>query len=176
MGSNLSQSIDFEKNLYIIFDSYPVINYSNGKDSNLLEKNAYYKKYIKHKIIKSFQTISNVKIIIPDSRFIIQNKINDKDKIIYYQINIRIEFNNREDTKNMNSIDIPLSSSLMSIINIENIYNNKTIKFELLEKTIRNVFMMDVINNKKIKIDKDNYIDLTGNNNFIQNIEIYHDI
>ena len=176
MGSNLSKSIDFEKKLYIIFDSYPVVNYSNGKDSNLLEKNAYYKKYIKSKIIKSFHTITNVKIIIPDSRFIIQNKINHKDKIIYYQINIRIEFNNIQETKNINNIDIPLSSSLMSNINIENLYNNKTIKFELLEKTIHNLFMMDVMNNKKIKIGEDNYIDLTGNNNFIQNIEIYHDI
>lgn len=167
MGTSISKTIDFHKNLYIIFDSYPVVNYKTAKESNALEKNVYYKKYIKKKIIESFKKITNTKIIIPDSRFVIEFKINEKENIIFYEINIQIEFDQIQENKN---IEMPLVSSLMSNINIENLYTHN-ITFELLEKTILNVFMLDIVNKKKIKIDNENYIHL--NYDSIKNILIY---
>ena len=96
----------------------------------------------------------------------------NQENILYYEINMVVEFFNVVQQKNNKNIQIPMISSLMSNINIENIYeDNKIITFELLEKTIINVFMEDIINKKNIKIDKNNYICL--NYDSIQNMQIY---
>jgi hypothetical protein len=170
MGSSLSKSIDFQKKLYIIFDIYPIVNYKNGSKSNILEQNDNFKKYIVHKIKKSINKLTNIQFIIPNNIIIIV-KINPEN-ILYYEINVLVEFINVVQEKDNKNIQIPMISSLMSNINIENIYqDNKIITFELLEKTILNVFMEDIINKKNIKIDKSNYISL--NYDSIQNIQIY---
>jgi hypothetical protein len=171
MGSNLSKSIDFEHKLYIIFDIYPLVNYKNGFKSNLLEQNDNFKKYISDKIIKSINKITNVQVISPYGGFVIIVKLN-KENILYYEINMFVEFINVVQQKNNKNIQIPMISSLMSNINIENIYDDsKIITFELLEKTVINEFMEDIINHKNIKIDKNNSISL--NYDSIQNIKIY---
>jgi hypothetical protein len=171
MGNSLSKSIDFEHKLYIIFDIYPIVNYKNACKSNLLEQNNNFKKYISHKIKKSFNKITNIQLVIPNNNFIVIVKLN-QENILYYEINMLVEFINVVQEKDNKNIQIPMISSLMSNINIQNIYqDNKIITFELLEKTILNVFMEDIINKKNIKIDKSNYISL--NYDSIQNIQIY---
>jgi len=167
MGTSSSKTIDFHKNLYIIFDLYQDVNYKTSKETIAVEKNIYYKKYIKKKIIECFKKITNTKIIIPDSRFVIQFKIDEKENIIFYEINMQIEFDQIQENKN---IEMPLVSSLMSNIIIENLHTHN-ITFELLEKTILNVFMLDIVNKKKIKTDNENYIYL--NYDSIKNISIY---
>ena len=171
MGSNISKSIDFEQKLYIIFDIYPIVNYKNASKSNLLEQNDNFKKYIIHQIKKSFRKITNIQLVIPNNNFMVIVKLN-QENILYYEINMVVEFFNVVQQKNNKNIQIPMISSLMSNINIENIYeDNKMITFELLEKTIINVLMEDIINKKNIKIDKNNYICL--NYDSIQNMHIY---
>jgi hypothetical protein len=174
MGGNSSKSIDPTKKLNIIFDTFPNVDYRNGSESNLLEKNIYYKNYIIKNIIRAFRRISNVKIIIPNNQLFIKFKITPKPNVIYYEIQAQIEFVIKKEIKN---IELPNKVSLMSNININIINNNyiEKITFELLAKTIYDVFKKDIVNKKKIQIDKNkyNYIDL--NNDFIQNIQIYHE-
>ena len=94
------------------------------------------------------------------------------ENVLYYEINMLVKFFNVAQQKNNKNIQIPMISSLMSNINIENIYDDsKIITFELLEKTVFNEFMEDIINKKNIKIDKNNSIFL--NYDSIQNIKIY---
>ena len=171
MGSNISKSIDFEHKLYIIFDIYPIVNYKNTSKSNLLEQNDNFKKYISHKIKKSFGKLTNIQLVIPNNNFMIIVKLN-RENILYYEINMVVEFINVAQQKNNKNIQIPMISTLMSNINIENIYeDSQIITFEILEKTIINVFMEDIINKKNIKIDTNNYISLHYDS--IQNIHIY---
>ena len=171
MGGNSSKSIDFTKKLNIIFDTFPNVDYRNGSESNLLEKNIYYKNYIIKNIIRAFRRISNVKIVIPNNQLFVKFKITPKPNIIYYEIQAQIEFVIEKVIKN---IELPNKVSLMSNTNINYIYNDiEKITFELLAKTIYDVFKKDILKKKKILIDKYNYIDL--NNNFIQNIQIYHE-
>jgi len=49
MGSKISKPINYEKNLYIIFDIYPTVNYENSSNNNnnILEKNNRFRQYIK---------------------------------------------------------------------------------------------------------------------------------
>ena len=174
MGGNSSKSIDFTKKLNIILDTFPNVDYKNGSESNLLEKNIYYKKYMKKIIIRAFCIISNIKIVINDNQLIVQFKITPKPNKIYYKIHAQIEFVIKKEKESISNIELPNKVSLMSNININNIYNeNKKITFELLKKTIHDVFKKDILTKKKIKIDKDKYLDL--NNDFIQNIQIYHE-
>ena len=171
MGGNSSKSIDFTKKLNILFDTFPNVDYRNGSESNLLEKNIYYKNYIIKNIIRAFHRISNVKIAIPNNQLYVKFKITPKPNIKYYEIQAQIEFVIKKEIKN---IELPNKVSLMSNININYIYNDiEKITFELLAKTIYDVFKKDILKKKKIQIDKDKYIDL--NNNFIQNIQIYHE-
>lgn len=171
MGGNSSKSIDFTKKLNILFDTFPNIDYRNGSESNLLEKNIFYKNYIKKNIIRAFRRISNVTIIIPNNQLFVQFKITPKPNIIYYKIQVQIEFVIKKEIKN---IELPNKVSLMSNININYIYNDtEKITFELLIKTIYDVFKKDILNKKKIQLDKYNYIDL--NNNYIQNIQVYQE-
>jgi hypothetical protein len=170
MGISSSKSIDLKKNLCIIFDTFPNVDYRNGSENNLLEKNIYYKNYIKKNIIKAFRRFSNIKIIIDNNQLIVQFKFNQKSNIIYYNIYAEIEFVKEE--KSINNIDLSNKVLLMSNINNYNIHNdNEKITFELLKKTLHDVFKKDILTKKKIKIDKDKFLDL--DNNFIQNIQIY---
>ena len=63
MGNQFSQPIDYEKNLYIIFDIYPTINYGNSSNNNnnVLEKNIRFKNYIQKKVQRSIHKITNIK-------------------------------------------------------------------------------------------------------------------
>jgi hypothetical protein len=168
MGSNLSKSIDFEKNLYIIFDTYPNLDYRNGSQKNLLEQNIHYKTYMKKLIIRAFRRISDVKLIFPHYGILIINKLDEKDNIIYYEINVKIEFIVSKDKK---PVELPnISSSLMSNFNILHI-NNEGITFKLIEQTIHNIIDKDIQNRQNIKIDDSHYIEL--HNNFIKNMIIY---
>ncbi len=174
MGSIFSKSIDFSKKLNIILDTFPIVDYRNGSESNLLEKNISYKNYIKKNIIRAFRRISTVKIVIPDNKIFVQFKITPKPNIIYYNVHMQIEF--IKEIKSIENIELPNKVLLMSNININyKPNNNQNITFTLLEKTIHDVFNRDILNIKKIKIDEDknNYIYL--NNDFIQNIQIYHE-
>lgn len=174
MGVNSSKLIDFTKKLNISFDTFPNVDYRDGSENNLLEKNIYYKNYIKKKIIRAISRISNIKIIIDDNKFIVQFKFTPKSNIIYYNIYAEIEFVIKKEEKSINNIELPNKVSLMSNININYIYNdNEKITFELLKKTIHDIFKKDILTKKKIKIDKYKFLDL--DNDFIQNIQIYHE-
>jgi hypothetical protein len=172
MGVISSKSIDFKKNLCIIFDTFPIVDYKNGSESNLLEKNIYYKNYIKKNIIRAFRRISDIKIVIDNNQLIVQFRITPKPNIIYYNIYAEIEFVIKKEKKSINNIDLSNKVLLMSNINNYYIYNDdEKITFELLKKTIHDVFKKDILTIKKIKIDKDKFLDL--DNDFIQNIQIY---
>ena len=168
MGNSSSKFVDFNKNLYIIFDTYPNLDYSNGSEKNLLEKNIHYKTYMQKLIIRAFRRISDVKLIFPHNGILIINKLDEKNNIIYYEINVKIEFIVSNDKK---PIELPnISSSLMSNFNILHI-NNEGLPFELIEQTIHNIIEKDIQHKQNIKIDNLHYIEL--HNNFIKNMLIY---
>jgi hypothetical protein len=168
MGNSSSKSIDFKKNLYIIFDTYPNLDYRNGSQKNLLEQNIYYKTYMQKLIIRAFRRISDVKLIFPNYGLLIINKLDEKNNIIYYEINVKIEFIVSNEKK---AIELPnISSSLMSNLNIPHI-NNEALTFELIQKTIHNIIDKDIRNRHNIKIDELHFIEL--HNNFIKNMLIY---
>ena len=106
MGGNSSKSIDFTKKLNISFDTFPNVDYKNGSESNLLEKNIYYKNYMKKNIIRAFHRISNIKIVIHNNQLIVQFKITPKPNIIYYQIHAQIQFVIKKEKKSINQLNI----------------------------------------------------------------------
>ena len=133
MGVNSSKSIDFKKNLYIIFDTFPNVDYKNGLECNLLEKNIYYKNYIKKNIIRAFRRISDIKIVIDNNQLIVRFKITPKPNIIYYEIHMQIEFVKKKEKESITNIELPNKVLLMSNVNNYYIYNDyEKITFELL--------------------------------------------
>ena len=150
MGSNLSKSIDYQKDLNIIFHIYPIVNYKNNSDNNLLEKNLYFRHYIQKKVKRSIHKITNIKFHIPENKFIIKCDVNMSDFKIFYKIYMAIEFinNNIEDKPNV-------------------------ITYDLIEKTIMDRFTNDIKNKTNIKIGKTNFIYL--DNGSICNLKIYCD-
>ena len=137
MGNQFSQPIDYEKNLYIIFDIYPTINYGNSSNNNnnVLEKNIRFKNYIQKKVQRSIHKITNIKFNIPENKFIIKCDVNMTECKIYYHINMTIEFIIKKEQN-----------------------NSKVITHAFLEKTIMDRFRRDIENKVNIKIDKTNYI------------------
>ena len=123
MGGNSSKSIDFTKKLNILFDTFPNVDYKNGSESNLLEKNINYKNYMKKNIIRAFRRISNIEIVINDNQLNVQFKITPKPNKIYYQIHAQIEFVINKEKKSISNIELPNKVSLMSNININYTYN-----------------------------------------------------
>lgn len=148
MGNYFSKLVDYEKDLRIMFDIYPTINYENNSDNNLLEKNKKFRHYIQKKIQRSIHKLTNMKICIPENQFRINCNVNIKEKKIYYQIYIIVEFiiTNEHDTP-------------------------RVITYQLLEKTIMDRFTQNKIN---IKIDKNNFIHLTSG--YIRNLELYQPV
>lgn len=147
MGVNSSKSIDFTKKLNILFDTFPNVDYKDGSESNLLEKNIYYKNYMEKIIIRAFCRISNIKIVINNNQLNVQFKITPKPNKIYYKIHAQIEFVINKEKKS--NIELPNKVSLMSNLNINYTYNdNEKITFELLKKTIHDVFKKDILKKK----------------------------
>ena len=156
MGNYFSKLVDYEKDLRIMFDIYPTINYENNSDNNLLEKNKRFKKYIQKKIQRLIHRLTNMQICIPETQFRINCDVNITENKIYYKIYMTIEFiipkpviNNEHDTL-------------------------KVITYKLLEKTIMDRFARDIENKINIKIDKNNFIYL--NSGAIRNLEIYQPV
>jgi len=137
MGTNFSKSIDYEKDLDIIFNIYPTINYGNSSnnDNNLLEKNIRFRHYIQKKVKRSIHQITNVQFHIPENKFIIKCDVDLSDFKIYYKIYITIEFTTPKQCPDL-----------------------KVITYKLLEKTILDRFTCDIDNKTNIKIDKTNFI------------------
>jgi hypothetical protein len=135
MGSNLSKSIDYQKDLNIIFHIYPIVDYRNNSNNNVLEKNIRFRHYIQKKVKRSIHKITNIKFHIPENKFIIKCDVDMSDFKIFYKIYMTIEFisNNIED-------------------------KSKVITYDLLEKTIMDRFTHDIKNKTNIKIDKTNFI------------------
>jgi len=135
MGSNLSKSIDYQKDLNIIFHIYPIVDYRNNSNNNVLEKNIRFRHYIQKKVKRSIHKITNIKFHIPENKFIIKCDVDMSDFKIFYKIYMTIEFisNNIED-------------------------KSKVITYNLLEKTIMDRFTHDIKNKTNIKIDKTNFI------------------
>ena len=115
MGNSSSKSVDFKKNIYIIFDTYPNIDYRNGSQKNLLEQNIYYKTYMQKLIIRAFRRISDVKLIFPHNGIFIINKLDEKNNIIYYEINVKMEFIVSNEKK---TIELPNISSSLFVYNL----------------------------------------------------------
>jgi hypothetical protein len=136
-SDNFSKSIDYKKDLHIIFDIYPAVNYGNStnNNNNLLEKNIRFRQYIKQKIKRSIHKISNIQFNIPENKFIIKCDVDLSDFKIYYKIYITIEFTTPEQCPDL-----------------------KVITYKLLEKTITDRFTRDINNKTNIKIDKTNFI------------------
>jgi hypothetical protein len=148
MGNYFSKLVDYERDLHIMFDIYPTINYENNSGNNLLEKNKRFTNYIQKKIQRSIHKLTNMTICIPKNQFRINCDVNVKENKIYYKIYMNIEFI------------------------IPNEYATpRAITHKLLEKTIMDRFTQNKIN---IKIDKNNFIYLT--NGSIRNLEIYQPI
>jgi hypothetical protein len=137
MGANISKSIDYEKNLHIIFDIYPNINYGNSSnnDNNVLEKNKRFRHYIQTKVKRSIHKQTNIQFDIPENQFIIKCDVDLSDLKIYYKIYITIKFTTHEQSPDL-----------------------KVITYKLLEKTIMDRFTRDIDNKTNIKIDKTNFI------------------
>ena len=143
MGTNFSKSIDYEKNLHIIFNIYPTINYGNSSNNNnLLEKNIRFRHYIQKKVKRSIRKITNIQFHIPDKEFIIKCDVDVSDFKIYYKIYITIEF---------------ITPKQHTDVQKEQ-HNFKVITYKLLEKTIMDRFTHDIDNKTNIKIDKTNFI------------------
>ena len=104
MGGNSSKSIDFTEKLNILFDTFPNVDYKNGSESNLLEKNINYKNYMKKNIIRAFRRISNIEIVINDNQLNVQFKITPKPNKIYYKIHAQIEFVINKEKKSISNI------------------------------------------------------------------------
>ena len=151
MGANFSKSINCEKDVNIIFNIYPIINYGNSYNNhnNVLEKNIRFRHYIQKKIQRSICKITNIPFHIPENKFIIKCDVNMSDSEIYYKIYMTIEFINPTHEPD----------------------NPKVITYKLLEKTIMDRFTHDIENKINIKIDKNNFIYL--NSGAIRNLEIY---
>jgi hypothetical protein len=137
MGANFSKSIDYEQDLHIIFDLYPIINYGNSSNNNnnLLEKNIRFRHYIQTKVKRSIHKITNIQFHIPENQFIIKCDVDISDFKIYYKIYITVNF-----ITHKQQTDI------------------KVITYKLLEKTIMDRFTRDIENKTNIKIDKTNFI------------------
>ena len=137
MGSTFSKSIDYKKDLHIIFDIYPIINYGNSSNTNnnLLEKNTRFRHYIKKKIQRSIHKISNIQFNIDENLFIIICNVDMSDFTIYYKIFMTIVFINTKPPTEL-----------------------KVITYKLLEKTIMDRFTRDIENKTNIKIDKTNFM------------------
>lgn len=144
MGTNFSKSIDYEKDLHILFDIYPTVNYANSSNSNhnVLEKNIRFREYIHKKVKRSIQRITNIQFHIPEQKFIIHCHVDISNLKIYYKIFITIEFITHK-----------------QCINDQKEHSNfKVITYKLLEKTIMDSFTRDIENKVNIKIDKTNFI------------------
>jgi hypothetical protein len=137
MGAYFSKPIDYEKNLHIIFDIYPTVNYENSSNNNnnVLEKNIRFRHYIKKKIQRSIYKILNAQFDIPENKFIIKCDVDMSDFKIYYKIFMTVEFINQEQRT-----------------------DRKVITYRLLEKTIMDRFTHDIENKINIKIDKTNFM------------------
>ena len=74
MGANFSKSVDYEKDLDIIFNIYPTINYGNSSNNNnnLLEQNIRFRHYIQTKVKRSIHKLTNIPFHIPENKFIIK--------------------------------------------------------------------------------------------------------
>lgn len=138
MGSKFSKSIDYEKDLHIIFHIYPNINYGNSSNNNnnVLEKNIRFRHYIQKKIERSIRKLTKIQFHIPEQKFIIKCDVDMTDLKIYYKINMNVEFNSPKHDPD----------------------NSKVITYKLLEKTIMDRFVRDIENKTNIKIDKTNFI------------------
>ena len=138
MGANFSKSIDYEKNLDIVFHIYPIINYGNSynNNNNVLEKNTCFRHYIQKKVERSIRKITKIQFHIPENTFIIKCDVDMLDCKIYYKIYMTIEF-----IRSKHEPDNP-----------------KVIPYKLLEKTIMDSFTRDIENKTNIKIDKTNFI------------------
>ena len=88
MGANFSKSIDYEKNLDIVFHIYPIINYGNSynNNNNVLEKNTRFRHYIQKKVERSIRKITKIQFHIPENTFIIKCDVDMLDCKIYYKI------------------------------------------------------------------------------------------
>jgi hypothetical protein len=137
MGTDFSKSIDYEKDLDIIFNIYPTINYGNSSNNhnNVLEKNIRFRQYIQKKVKRSIHKITNIQFHIPENKFIIKCDVDLSDFKIYYKIYINIEFTTPKQRTDF-----------------------KVITYKLLEKTIMDRFTRDIENKTNIKIDKTNFI------------------
>jgi hypothetical protein len=137
MGTDFSKSIDYEKDLDIIFNIYPTINYGNSSNNhnNVLEKNIRFRQYIQKKVKRSIHKITNIQFHIPENKFIIKCDVDLSDFKIYYKIYINIEFTTPKQRTDF-----------------------KVITYNLLEKTIMDRFTRDIENKTNIKIDKTNFI------------------
>jgi hypothetical protein len=144
MGSKISKPINYEKNLYIIFDIYPTVNYENSSNNNnnILEKNNRFRQYIKKKIQRLIHKITNIQFDIPENKFIIKCDVDMSNFIIYYKIYITIEF-----IITKPPVDVTKEQ-----------YNPKIVTYNLLRKTIMEKFTLDIENKTNIKIDKTNFI------------------
>jgi len=151
MGNYFSKLVDYEKDLRIMFDIYPTINYENNSNNNLLEKNKKFKNYIQKKIQRSIHKLTNMTICIPENQFAINCDVNIKENKIYYKIYMTIEF------ISPNEHATPI-----------------TITYKLLEKAIMDRFTRDIQNKLNIKIDTNNFIHLT--NGSIRNLEIHQPV
>ena len=137
MGANFSKSIDYEKDLDIIFNIYPTINYgiSSNNNNNLLEQNIRFRHYIQTKVKRSIHKLTNIPFHIPENKFIIKCDVDISQFKIYYKIYITIEFITHKQQTDL-----------------------KVITYKLLEKTIMDRFTRDIVNKTNIKIDKTNFI------------------
>ena len=137
MGANFSKSIDYEKDLHIILDIYPTINYGNSSNNNnnVLEKNIRFRQYIQKKVKRSIHKITNIQFHIPDNKFIIKCDVDISDLKIYYKIYMTVEFITPKQCPDL-----------------------KVITYKLLEKTIMDRFTRDIENKTNIKIDRTNFI------------------
>jgi hypothetical protein len=151
MGANFSKSIDYEKDLDIIFHIYPIINYGNSSNhnNNVLEKNIRFRHYIQKKIERSICKLTKIQFHIPEQKFIIKCDVDMTDLKIYYKIYMTIEFISPKHGPDKSNV----------------------ITYTLLEKAILDRFTRDIQNKFNIKIDKNNFIYLT--NGSIQNLEIH---
>lgn len=152
MGTNFSKSIDYEKDLDIIFHIYPIINYGNSSNhnNNVLEKNIRFRHYIQKKIQRSIRKITDIQFHIPETKFIIKCDVDMSDFKIYYKIYMTIEF-------------------IRSNHELDN--HPKVITYNVLEKAIMDRFARDIENKTNIKIDKTNciYLDVGA----IRNLKLH---
>ena len=151
MGSKFSKSIDYEKDLHIIFHIYPNINYGNSSNNNnnVLEKNIRFRHYIQKKVERSIRKLTKIQFHIPEQKFIIKCDVDMTDLKIYYKIYMTIEFISPKHDPDKSNV----------------------ITYKLLEKTIMDRFVRDIENKTNIKIDKTNFIYLDVE--AIRNLEIY---